>query len=174
MQFRQIQTRFGRFLVQIDVPGKPRRSREVPGSISGVKHRKTGPKIFSQTAIRHPVPRNGPADGSRGPVSWLLAPQAGQLTGPADPSAGSWPGSGPLSLLTSHVRPTGSGPPRPAYRLWTSLSGLPALDHFVRPTGSGPLRPAYRLWTLSGLPALDSLLYPIGEETSSGLPALDL
>ena len=44
----------GGFLVQIDVPGKPRRSRGVPGSISGLKHRKTGPKFFSQTAFKYP------------------------------------------------------------------------------------------------------------------------
>ena len=38
-------------MVQIDVPGKPRRSREVPGSIFRLRPRKTGPKIFSQTAF---------------------------------------------------------------------------------------------------------------------------
>ena len=41
-------------MVRIDVPGKPRRSRGVPGSIFGLKPRKTGPKIFSQTAFRYP------------------------------------------------------------------------------------------------------------------------
>ena len=35
--------------MQIDVPGKRRRSRGVPGSIFGLKPRKTGPKIFSPT-----------------------------------------------------------------------------------------------------------------------------
>ena len=42
------------FLVQIDVPGEPLRSRGVPGSISGLKPRRTGPKIFSQTCLQIP------------------------------------------------------------------------------------------------------------------------
>ena len=42
------------FLVQIDVRGGPGRSRGVPVSISGLKSRKTGPKIFSPTAFRYP------------------------------------------------------------------------------------------------------------------------
>ena len=37
---------------QIDVPGEPRRSRGVPGSIFGLKPRNTGPKSFSQTTFR--------------------------------------------------------------------------------------------------------------------------
>ena len=41
-------------MVQIDVPGKPLRSRGVPGSIFGLKHRRSGPKIFSPTAFRYP------------------------------------------------------------------------------------------------------------------------
>ena len=41
--------------MQIDVPGKPRRSRGIPGSIFGLKPRKTGPIIFSQTAFRYPA-----------------------------------------------------------------------------------------------------------------------
>jgi len=42
-------------LVQIDVPGKPRRSRGIQGSISGLKPRKTGPKIFKNQALRFGV-----------------------------------------------------------------------------------------------------------------------
>ena len=38
---------------QIDVPGKPRRSRGVPGSIFGLKPRRTGPNNFSQTAFKY-------------------------------------------------------------------------------------------------------------------------
>jgi len=34
-------------LVQIDVRGAPGRSKGVPGSISGLKRRKTGPKSFT-------------------------------------------------------------------------------------------------------------------------------
>ena len=37
-------------MVQIDVPGKPR----VLGSTFALQHRKTGPKLFSQTAFRYP------------------------------------------------------------------------------------------------------------------------
>ena len=44
----------GWFLVQIDVPGEPRRSRGVPGSISGLKPRKTGPKIFTPPSPSYP------------------------------------------------------------------------------------------------------------------------
>ena len=38
--------------VQIDVPGNPRRSRGVPGSIFSLKPKKTGSNIFSPTAFR--------------------------------------------------------------------------------------------------------------------------
>ena len=48
-------------MVQIDVPGKPRRSRGVLGSIFGLKPRKTGPKIYSLTAFRYPASRSGVA-----------------------------------------------------------------------------------------------------------------
>jgi len=41
-------------LVQIGVPGKPRRSRGVPGSVFGLKPKGTGPKISSQTAFKYP------------------------------------------------------------------------------------------------------------------------
>ena len=39
------------FLVQIDVPGEPGRSKGVPGSISGPEPRKTGPKILLKTHV---------------------------------------------------------------------------------------------------------------------------
>ena len=41
-------------MVQIDAPGKPWRSRRVPVSIFGLKPKRTGPTIFSQTAFRYP------------------------------------------------------------------------------------------------------------------------
>ena len=54
--------------MQSDVPGKPRRSRGVPGSISGLKSQKTGPKIFSQTAFGYP------ADSLLNAAEWVRQP----------------------------------------------------------------------------------------------------
>ena len=66
-------------MVQIDFPGKPLRSRGVPGSISGLKPRKTGPKIFSQTALRSTVGgRRSTVDGRRSPVDGRRSPVAGR------------------------------------------------------------------------------------------------
>ena len=52
-------------MVQIDVRGAPGPSKGVPGSISGLKPRKTGPKILIFTPFLPPLFRTGPSGDER-------------------------------------------------------------------------------------------------------------
>ena len=113
------------FFVQIDVPGKPRRSRGVPGSIFGLKPRKTGPKIFCQTAFRYPgcgprrgraATREGRREGPRGPFKGPRGPlkgPRGPFKGPRGPFRGPrCPFKGPRRPSTGDRRPS-TGDRRP-------------------------------------------------------------
>ena len=87
-------------MVQSDVPGKPRRSRGVPGSISGLKHRRTGPKIFSKTAFRYPA-RGSTIEGPGVNPPIGDTPQRATV----DPKACSEPGRGiGLTTLTGYLK----------------------------------------------------------------------